>query len=239
MRQRFAIKKLGIRIQLAAVMSGLILTAFTSTVHAQGNFVYRDLGSFWMLGDGNFPVRYNLDFNEDGHTDFIIEAGESFRPIGTGANAVYSYPEPPGDLGANALPLEFGQSIGPNLPPGDVWFETYQAPNVPFPYLISSVFHTVLGGGMIGPWFRGTTAYMGAQFDIDGALHYGWLRIEVPEVNAPNGGIIHDMAYNTIPGMPILAGQVPEPSTWALLVAGGSFLWWRRLRAANFQIERD
>lgn len=194
--------------------------------HAQGSFVYRDLGSFWLLGAAEPVHRYELDFNEDGQSDFIIEAGEAFQPIGIGNNAVYSYPEPPGDLGALAVPLQFGQAIGPSLPSGAVWFESYIHPSPPN-QTISAYFHYVLDGGAGGLWRDGMIAYMGAEFDIDGQTHYGWLRIEIPDPLRGNGGIIHDMAYNTIPGQAILAGQVPEPSTWVLLIGGGALIWWR------------
>jgi hypothetical protein len=69
------------------------------------------------------------------------------------------------------------------------------------------------------------TAYVGVEFSVEAAVHYGWIRVTVSGVG--NGGIIHDWAYNSIPGQPILAGQVPEPSTWALLIIGAGLLVWR------------
>lgn len=204
----------------------------------QGTIIYRNLGSFWLLGNANVINRYNLDFNEDGQTDFIIEAGESFQPIGIGDNRIYAYPEAPGELGALATPLAYGQSIGPDLPTGAVWFDSYVHPRPPN-QTISAYFHYVLSGGAGGLWRDGMTAYMGAEFDIDGQTHYGWLRIEIPDPLRGNSGIIHDMAYNTVPGMPILAGQVPEPSTWVLFLIGGSGMLLWRLRFGKTGMETE
>ena len=72
------------------------------------------------------------------------------------------------------------------------------------------------------------TAYLGVEFEIDGADHYGWIRLTVG--GAGNGGVIHDWAYNSIPGQPILAGQVPEPGMISLLVLGAVTIAWRHLR---------
>lgn len=219
----------GIRKQFAGAVGGLFLTALSC--HAQGTVVYRDLGSFWLLGNANVINQYNLDFNEDGQGDFIIEAGEAFQPIGIGDNKIYSYPEAPGELGALVAPLSFGQSIGSTLPPGAVWFDSYVHPRSPNQD-ITAYFHYVLDLRAGGLWLDGTMAYMGAEFDIDGQKHYGWLHIEIPDPLRGNSGIIHDMAYNTVPGEMILAGQVPEPSTWILFTMGGVFAW-RRYRRVS------
>ena len=44
-------------------------------------------------------------------------------------------------------------------------------------------------------------------------------------------GNITEWAYETSPNTPIMAGEVPEPEIWVLLMAGGMFLaccWLRR-----------
>ena len=45
-----------------------------------------------------------------------------------------------------------------------------------------------------------------------------YLRITTLVFN--NGGYIKEWAYDTVAGQSILAGAVPEPSAWALLVLG-------------------
>lgn len=80
--------------------------------------------------------------------------------------------------------------------------------------------------------FHEVTAYWGIQFEING-LYYGWVQFETPELPPgiyANGGTILDWAYNSNPGQSILAGQVPEPVTVALFVAGAGLLDWRSRR---------
>lgn len=50
----------------------------------------------------------------------------------------------------------------------------------------------------------------------------GWVGMGTWFLEGVNGGIIEEWAYNSIPGQPILAGQVPEPGIIALLLVGGS-----------------
>jgi hypothetical protein len=68
---------------------------------------------------------------------------------------------------------------------------------------------------------------LGVRFQIDGQDHYGWMQLR-SQYSLSN---IYGFAYNTVPNQPILAGQVPEPATWVLFLAGGvALLRWRRLR---------
>ena len=75
------------------------------------------------------------------------------------------------------------------------------------------------------------SAYIGLQFQIAGQTYYGWARAGAPVVGI-NGGWIYDYAYETVPNTPILAGEgeVPEPSTVALLLALGGAGWLLRRR---------
>ncbi|QDU55824.1 PEP-CTERM sorting domain-containing protein [Aeoliella mucimassa] len=63
-------------------------------------------------------------------------------------------------------------------------------------------------------------AYIGLAFPIAATNHYGWLRVSID--NAAGTFVVHDWAYNDVPGEGIVAGQVPEPSTLGLLAAGAA-----------------
>lgn len=60
----------------------------------------------------------------------------------------------------------------------------------------------------------------------EGPVSYGWMSITISESGT---GILHGSAYEDTPGVPILAGSVPEPGTSALLLlTSGAFLLRRR-----------
>ncbi len=66
--------------------------------------------------------------------------------------------------------------------------------------------------------------------DPDALPYYGWIRIEH---NASAGTLtVHDWAWNSIPGEPILAGAIPEPRVYALAFGLGvlGFVLARRWR---------
>jgi PEP-CTERM motif len=81
--------------------------------------------------------------------------------------------------------------------------------------------HTIGEPPLTVGYFTGLeSAYLGFQFQQNSETHYGWVRLGCP-IAELNVGWIYDYAYELLPGASILAGAVPEPSTWALLSAGG------------------
>jgi hypothetical protein len=84
-----------------------------------------------------------------------------------------------------------------------------------------------------GEDFSGLTGFLGLEFDISGNTHYAWLRLTLhPDAGAV---ILRDYAYETTPGMGIVAGAIPEPSTILLLSLGGLGLLWRAGRKAQLK----
>lgn len=67
--------------------------------------------------------------------------------------------------------------------------------------------------------FWGVRAYIGIEFEIDSAIHYGWIDVR-GHSSLPNL-TVYGWAYESTPGMGIVAGAIPEPSTLLLLLAGG------------------
>lgn len=163
-----------------------------------------DIGAFFG------PPR-PVDVNGDGLVDFVFQSTQaSFRVLPEGTNAAIARRNPLPDRSSYTTPLLSGFEIGSSAPTGLDWVPT-----------------EFVGGGYIGPTFTACTtvgclgdftgldAFMGVRFQASDGLHYGWVRVSVPLIGV-NGGWIHEWAYETRPGVPILAGAVPEPSTWAL-----------------------
>jgi len=71
-----------------------------------------------------------------------------------------------------------------------------------------------------GYWDGADHQYMGVRFYGDAALYYGWIEMSI-EPDMPQNMTIHSWAYNSQPGVGLMAGVVPEPSTWALFLCGG------------------
>lgn len=102
--------------------------------------------------------------------------------------------------GTNVSSLAFGTSIGP----GSSFLST---PNIM--------------GGYQAPAFIGSTGFFGFRFIAEpgGTTHYGWAQLS----GGNNGGFpasILAYAYENTPGLAIQAGVVPEPGTYALMLAG-------------------
>lgn len=80
--------------------------------------------------------------------------------------------------------------------------------------------------------FIDTGKYVGVKFDIGGATHYGWVRMDI-DSTSPMHGTVYSYAYESTPDTAIAAGAmpVPEPTSLALLAAGAGSLALRRRRA--------
>ncbi len=173
--------------------------------------------------DSDFNWQELIDLNADGIADYRF-FGDVFSVSvqALGENGHLSLLATPPDLGSLLYPLPAEVSIGPSPPEGLDWVNSL-TPSHPFAGTSGISAFTSNGGSGL---FFGLTAYMGVQFlSVDGT-HFGWVRIDAPSFEA--GGVILDWAYETRSNVPILAGAVPEPSTWALIVLGGIFIAYAR-----------
>lgn len=179
---------------------------------------------------GAATTSVNWDVNNDGIIDFTFQnrypntqlpgPGVVFQlnmnpAAGTAAtNGVISYNGP---FIRYAFALQANAVIGP----GGAFSTTTQL-TLGSQYISGGV-ATYYGGFAAGPNANGavppgTFAYAGFRFQAADGTHYGWVRLAV------SAGLIDfdSAAYNTTPNQQILAGQIPEPGTMAMMAMGAA-----------------
>ena len=214
-----------------AIAAALLLAAGA----ASSAVVYVDLPEpegFLGIGPGN-PFTKTFDFDGNGTADLEFLAGVDvfgfyvLAPATTRIVHVSRF---------GVLPMYPGEDIGSILgsttnpraalfPDDPVWT------HLTGPARLSFIFSGD-GNQIGGPWHPfddayGEDAYLGFEFEGDDGTHYGWLRIHE---FAGVGGFFREYAYNDTPGESILAGQIPEPSSVALVGSGLVALFGRRRR---------
>ena len=216
---------------LAAGAAGVSLLALTQVADAE--IVY-------TAANEVIPVNevISLDLNHDGNPDmnfFIYTfAYHSFR-----ANWTVSPAAGVGVVGApnDAAALNLGNSIGAGR---EFQNHSYVVMGNSHGFRYNSSRYSRHGSG---PWAHTQTRFLGVQFLIDGATHYGWVRIaSVFGKFETLGGTITGYAYETIADKSIKAGQlsegtasapaemapIAEPSLGMLALGTGGLELWRR-----------
>jgi len=198
-----------------AVLAGLLVQL--AAAHGQGTIVYQQ---FDIPTSNGWPViglpsnPYNLDMDGNGTTDFVFQSGQpGFAIFPQAGAAVLAAPAGSLDFNSYGLPLSAGQQIDSLTPVGAFWDFSANGS------LPTSARHN----GAIG-LFTGQVAYLGVQFTRNADTHFGYLYLDVSFVGA-NAGNLLALAWDTRPNAAIVAGAVPEPSTFALLGLSGVALW--------------
>lgn len=220
-----------------SLASALVLVA-ALTVFSQGTIVYNRMPlnivppqlpwdaegyrAIPALGPGD-AGSVAVDINQDGQDDYLFTWGMDFGMRCLGDNKAAGYFLTPWE-GPRARALPASAVIGPSMSPV-AWIGNQDSP---YGFGLSSWRDIGDPDFMgIGEFAGVESAYAGLQLQINGNTHCGWIRLGAP-LPFMNGGWIYDYAYETCPDTPILAGAIPEPSTWALLVGGGVFMVWFR-----------
>jgi hypothetical protein len=219
------------RIALVCLWLAWLLARPADTL-AQGTFAYQqwinpnprpgvpwDDSGVWVGGSPLNPTPLNIDMNLDGNVDFqITSTSSSLTIFVTGTGEVVALRSTPPDLGGYSTRITTGQPISSLTPMPYEWVESY--------YFTGPIGTTLLNSttaGTLGFW-GGQFGYLGVRIQENGDWLYGWIRCGVPLSIVPEG-IFYEAALNLTPNAGIFAGQIPEPSAWALLSAGGILFW--------------
>jgi hypothetical protein len=196
--------------QHLAVLAGLLISI--AMARGQGTIVYQQ---FEIPTVNGWPVNglpsnpYNLDVDGNGTTDFVFQSGQNgFAIFPQPGAAVLAAAAGSLDFNSYGLPLTAGQQIDSLAPVGAFWDSSGNG----------SLLTSARNNGAIG-LFTGQIAYLGVQFTRDSQIHYGYLYLDVSFVGA-NAGNLLTLGWDTRPDAGIIAGAVPEPSTWALFAVG-------------------
>lgn len=166
-----------------------------------------ELGGWW-----NPPTSHSLDIDNNGTVDFLF-FGDTVSFVGMRSEGINRYlitPSPPPNTGGPVSALVAGFLIGPQSNNGNLdWFGDN--------YDYWSGLMQELSTGTAGE-FWGTRGYIGFEFQMDDGMHYGWFDVEGSS-SSPYAEV-YGWAYETQPGVSIIAGAVPEPSVISLFIGG-------------------
>jgi hypothetical protein len=173
---------------------GALSAAVMGIADASGQIIYTDIVDVTLSGEAQ---NYNFDLDNNGQPEYQL----GNRLTG---NVVL--------LPINAA----GTAVGGDN--GFVGFTTsgYNYPsNLVADVLVDSNSPNVIGAGgtmyfgncdFSSQWCGGVTdGYLGLIFTIDGAIHYGWARLDVAA--GRTSVTVKDYAYNSVAGESILTGQ--------------------------------
>ena len=167
------------------------------------------------MGPGSSPdwlpsfATWTLDVNGDGNNDLTYRYEQAFTVQGSAGCTVTVQPQPPFNI-LDSVPLAAGITVGP------------ASPLAAGPYSMVT-WQTIPGVGTIGAgsWAFVDNAYMGVCFTASDGVHYGWIEIAS---FSDQRAYIQDWAYQSQPGVGIVTGVIPEPTTLRLCLIGGIVL---------------
>jgi hypothetical protein len=176
-----------------------------------------------------------IDVDGNGTVDFTFSSAFSGVGLRTErANRAIYRIDPPPNIGGPLQPLPQGYMIGTTLDPADMTDVAWRSSDILGGYVdpdemafILIVLVVSTGSESAFPEW-GLRAPVGIEFEIDGNIHYGYLDITAGKGYA--GITLHGWAYETEPGVPIIAALVPEPSYTLMVGVGLLSLIARRTR---------
>jgi hypothetical protein len=181
---------------------------------AEPGIIYTDFPDVTLgVNDPPFP----LDLDGDGLTDFTLSpAFIHARPGNAVARGTAGggHSTSVGATGRFGFAVATDEGGGPTGGTNDVLF--------PFGDSISGRRSFADSRSLIA----GHGGYIGVRFSIGTGHHYGWVRVDYPGPHLA----VYDAAYESEPGVGIVAGVIPEPAPLGLLALGAAGLPFLRMR---------
>jgi hypothetical protein len=167
-----------------------------------------------------------FDLDQDGQKDVEFVSGPFLSGLVTiGNNRIPSFLYE-GVFGGEVLPVFAGDLIGLNsgFVLGGAWHNSREnSGGFEGGFLVGEcAAMSGCGGTMIF-----VDGYIGVEFERATGTHYGWIRWRG---GGGPWGRVYGWGWETEPGVPIIAGAVPEPGSWVLLSASAGALALRRRR---------
>lgn len=188
-----------------------------------------EVGGWW-----NPSTPQSVDINGDGVFNFSFVGDQSFVGFRSeDVNRYFIIPDLPPNIGGAVAALNEGYFIGPDSGNASMdWFNHTGWASLMTQYdtgRAGEFWKTPDAWGP--PWDPRSPpelrTYIGVEFLIDSATHYGW--IEVQGHWSYPYAMVWGWAYESTPGMPIAAGAIPEPTTLSLLGIGAAALLFRKI----------
>ncbi len=191
---------------LAASATGVSILALAPTADARivYHHTHRMISAFTL---------YHLDLNKRGVTDFIIRNSQSVHSDGATNSLLIR------GAAGNAVVMKsvgedfFALALKRGTPISSAIYES----------ALMAVQGRTSGGPAAatftyGPWANVTGRYLGLKFQIHGATHYGWARlnVRVSKTKFSITATLTGYAYETIPNKPIIAGKTKGPDVITL-----------------------
>lgn len=182
----------------------------------------------------------SIDFNSDGSEDFVIGFSQSFVGVfHAPGSRVFIRGDPPPNTAGTVASILSGVVINGSM--GDSSFNWFNGRPVTdaFPDQLGKQITELalsFNQGSSGHT-RGKDGYLGFEFPLENGTHYAWVHFDASE-NLRNsdgsisgiGGYIDGWAWETTPGLGIVAGAIPEPSLSLFAALSFSGLLLRRRR---------
>jgi len=200
-----------LNILCVALLAGAT-ASYSDIIHSPTDFI---VGDVWFPAPDEL---FDLDLDANGTIDFFLIAGMNYfsgiTSSNPDANKYLIHPSPPPNIGGGVAALDSGHLIDGNSGEGtpEEWFGLAGWDTLIF----------VLDAGETGEFYN-HRGYVGLEFEASDGTHYGWLDIE----GLTSGSLfkVRGWAYESTPGVSIVAGAVPEPSSALLTVIGAMSVW--------------